>query len=220
MKLKIITTVGLTLLIALITGCSGASVMDTKVSSKQARIIFDVPKTVDTETLTKALYDSVSIRVSDLTESEGLMPEVLPDTPAGPTQNQGAMRLMAMTGGGNASMSMMALDTSNSYYWVMGKGKSESEYMSRSESYKAAIYPYKDGYKIYMYLFYTEGTDGILGNLTSAAVNSIVGQDGAILFIAQARDQFMKEVPSAKVLSQSPQKLNNVNLNAIGWSAN
>ena len=210
----IITT--LTVIIGL-SGCAGASIMDTKVSSKKARIIFEVPNTVPIEKVTKGLYDAVSYRVSDLQENENLLPEELPAKAESPKQSQ-MFRGMASMAGGNPKFQMMQLDTSNAYFTVSGAGTMASGFNAKAEYYKAAVYPYKNGYKVYIYLFYQEGTDGIMGALTKMAVDSIVGQEGALLFVAQVRDKFMKEVPEAVIKNQSPRKLEKIVLNAVGWA--
>jgi len=202
-----------------LSGCAGASLMDTKVSSKKARIIFEVPSTEDIDKVTKALYDAVSYRVSDLKENENLLPETLPSKAGFPQQSQ-MMRRLASMAGGNPQFQMMQLDTSNAYYTVSGAGAMASGFNAKAEYYKAAIYPYKNGYKVYLYLFYQEGTDGIMGSLTKMAVDSIVGKEGALLFVAQVRDKFMKLLPSAVIKNQSPRKLNQVVLNGIGWAKN
>jgi len=198
-----------------LSGCAGASITDTRVSSKQARIIFEVPKDVDIDKITKSLYEAISYRVSDLSENEGLLPEKLPEKPGYP-QNTSLGNLAVMAGN-NITLKMMQLDMSNSYYYVSGQGSMSTAFNDQLEYYKAAVYPYKDGYKIYIYLFYQEGVDGILGSLTDMAVKSIVGQDGALLYMAQIRDKFKNLVPEAKITSQSPRKLEKIVLNDIGW---
>ncbi|MBL1244680.1 MAG: hypothetical protein COA39_009890 [Sulfurimonas sp.] len=215
-NLLLITTV--TVLINL-SGCAGASIMDTKVSTKKARVIFEVSKDAEIDKVTKALYEAVSYRVSDLNENEGLLPEELPLKAKAPKQSQAFGRLAALAGN-SPSFQMMQLDTSNAYYTVSGKGSMASEFSTKAEYYKAAIYPYKDGYKIYMYLFYQEGTDGIMGALTDMAVKSIVGKEGALLYAAQVRDKFKELLPEATIKSQSPRKLEKVVLNGIGWAKN
>jgi hypothetical protein len=47
--------------------------------------------------------------------------------------------------------------------------------------------------------------------------DSIVGGDGALVFIAQIRDKFLKEIPDAKVTNQSPSKLEKIVLNNVGF---
>ncbi len=201
-------------------GCAQVS-MDKKVKNKEARVIFFIDKSADEEELKKSLYDAISYRVSNLTENEGLLPEELPKKPGHPKINEQFKKLMAFTGGNGASAGMRyrSLDVSNAFYSVSGEGKMTSDFNNKAEYYKAAIYPYIDGYKVYIYLFYTEGTDGLIGSLTNAAVKSIVGNESALLFMAQVRDKFLEKEKNAKVLSQSPRKLEKIKLNAIGWDS-
>ncbi len=199
-------------------GCS-TSMLDTQVRNKQARIIIEVPSNVDEETLKHALKEAIALRVSSLKENENLFPEELPQKPPKPEINKQFKKLAAVMGRGmNAAMQYRSRDLSNAWYSIGGSGGMTSEYLNRAEYYKAGIYPYKDGYKIYIYQFYTEGTDGILGNLTSAAVDAIVGSDGALLYMAQVRDAFINDIP-IKTINQSPKKLEKINLNAIGWNS-
>ena len=219
MKYRIIFFLSLIVMIIGLGGCAGSSMMDTKVTTKKARIIFYVPKTVELDNLTKALYEAVSYRVSDLKENENLLPEELPSKPGSPKKTQMFGGLAAMAGG-NPQFEMMQLDTSNAYYTVSGAASMATDFNSKAEYYKAAIYPYKDGYKVYLYLFYQEGTDSIFGAITKAAVDSITGKEGSLLFMAQVRDKFLKLVPQAVIKSQSPRKLEKVVLNGVGWAKN
>ena len=57
-----------------------------------------------------------------------------------------------------------------------------------------------------------------MGSLTNMAVKSIIGQEGVLLYMAQIRDKFKKEIPEAVIKNQSPRKLEKVVLNAVGWA--
>jgi len=204
-------------LVALISlsACAGLSSMDERVSSKEARIIFFVPKTVPEEQLKKALYDAISYRVGHIQENEGLFPEELPTKPGSPKQSK-MFRGLASVANGNPKFKMMQLDTSNAYYTVSGEGGYATQFNAQLEYYKAAIYPYSDGYKVYIYLFYQEGSDGIMGELTNKSVEAIIGERGALLYAAQIRDKFKELVPEAVIKSQRPRKLEKIILNDIG----
>ena len=209
--------IGVVILIILsITGCGSTSIGDNRKSIKKARAIFYVPKSISAEKVAKGLYNAVSLRVNDLRDNENLLPEILPDKPQSPTNNRMFKGIIGMSGG-NASLEMMQLDMSNAYYTVMGNGAMKTQFNSKEELYKAGIYPYKDGYKVYIYLFYEEGTEGLTGALTKFMTDSIVGGDGALVFIAQIRDKFLKEIPDAKVTNQSPSKLEKIVLNNVGF---
>jgi len=219
MTKKLFLTISIILVLVGLSGCAGASMMDTRISSKKARIIFDVPKTVPEDKLSTDLYEAISYRVSDLKENKNLFPEELPIKAGSPKQSQIFSRLSSMAGG-NPKFEMMQLDTSNAYYTVSGEGGMSSGFNAQEEYYKAAIYPYVNGYKVYIYLFYQEGSDGIMGSLTNKAVGAIIGERGALLYAAQIRDKFKKLVPEAVIKSQSPRKLEKITLNSIGLSKN
>ncbi len=219
---KLIATVTMIAVMVSFVGCAGASLTKNTVKNKQARVIYFVDKSVSEDKIKEKLRDAVSLRVDDITENEGLMPEELPDTPQKPKINEQYKKLMAFTGqnGMNAAMQYTSLDVSNAWYSVSGEGGMTSEFNNRAEYYKAAVYPYKEGYKVYIYEFYSEGTDGIMGNITNAAVEAVVGNEGALLYMAQVRDKFLEALPEAKIIKQSPSKLAKINLNAIGWDTN
>ena len=221
MKIKSILAIGIlsAILSIVFTGCATTSMMDKKVSSKKARIIFNVSSEIDIEKVKTGLYDAVSLRVSDLNENENLLPEELPQKPLSPKQSKMFSQLAAM-GAGNPSFEMMQLDMSNAYYSVSGQASMASGFNTKAEYYKAAVYPYQDGYKVYLYLFYQEGTDGIMGALTKKIADSIVGKEGSLLYMAQVRDEFIKSLPKATIMSQSPRKLEKVVLNDIGLAKN
>ena len=80
----------------------------------------------------------------------------------------------------------------------------------KSVVYKAAIYPYKEGYKVYIYEFFQEGADGIMGHLIKASVDKIVGSESPLLFMAQVMDKFEREVPNAKLINVTPTKIKEV----------
>ena len=200
------------------TGCAFTSFGDKRVSSKKARIIFEIDSSVELDKVTKGLYDAVSYRVSNLKENENLLPENLPAKPASPNHSQMFGRGMVSMFNGNPQIEMMQLDTSNAYYTVSGAGGMTSGFNAKAEYYKGAVYPYKGGYKVYLYLFYQEGTDGIIGTLIDATVKAIVGKDGVLLYMAQVRDKFKELVPELVIKSQNPSKLNKIELNSIGWA--
>ncbi len=206
-------------LIVFFSGCSGLSITTPQVKNKESRIIFFVDKSVSEEKLKESLKDAIAYRVDSVVENEGLMPEELPSKPSKPTINEQFKRLMAFAGsnGMSAAMRYKSLDTSNAWYSVGGKGGMTSEYTNKAEYYKAAVYPYKDGYKVYIYQFYTEGSSGIMGNLTNAAVKAIVGNDSALIYMAQVRDKFLKNLPNTKILQQDPSKLRQIKLDGLGW---
>ena len=206
-------------LIIFFSGCSELNITTSQVKNKESRIIFFVNKSVSKEKLKKSLKDAIAYRVDNVIENEGLIPEKLPSKPSKPKINEQFKRLMAFTGsnGMNAAMMYRSLDTSNAWYSVGGKGGMTSEYTNQAEYYKAAIYPYKDGYKVYIYQFYTGGSSGIIGNLTHAAVKAIVGTDNALLYMAQVRNKFLENLPNAKILQQEPSKLKQIKLDALGW---
>jgi len=195
LKLSLVLAIGL-----FFVGCAVTS-LDRKVSTKKARIIFFVPKTVSPETVQKKLYEAISFRVSNIKENENFFPEQLPDKPNHPKELQMFSKLSALSYG-NPNIEMMKTDTSNAFYTVQGEGSTGSPFYKNLEFYKGAIYPYKDGYKVYLYMFYKEGTDGLMGAITKKVSDTILGRDDMrLLYVAQIRDEFLENLPEAKIES-------------------
>jgi len=210
---------GYIITIGMILGFSGcaSSMMTNQESSKQARIIFEVPKNIKPEQVVSALRGSFNHRCTDIKEQENLMPEELSDKPEHPTKGKalfGGGMMGALTSG-NPSFAMMRINTSNAYYSITGKSESDSLINSIESYFKGAIYPYKNGYKVYIYQFYKEGTKGLIGHLSKAMTEKMVGQDTQLIYIAQVRDKFLEILPQAKIKNQSPSKLKKVILKGL-----
>ena len=193
----------------MITGCA---VTDNQVSTKKARVIYFVPKTVDSEKVKQALYDAISLRAKDMKEVENFMPETLPQTPFRPVRKNifGALNTIAA---GNPKLEATQLDTTNAWYSVEGGEEMGTPFNRQYVVYKGAIYPYKDGYKVYIYEFYQEGVDGIMGHITKAVAESISGEAAPLLFIAQISNRFKEKIPEAKLENVSPMSLKKIKLN-------
>jgi hypothetical protein len=197
-------------------GCA-SSMLTNQETSKQARIIFNVPKNLEPEKVVQALRGAFNHRCSDIKEYENLMPEELPEKPEHPTRNQSLFKggLINSLTAGNPSFEMMKVNTSNAYYTITGKSQTKDIANSIESHFKGAIYPYTNGYKVYIYQFYKEGAKGLLGHISKAMAEKMVGQDTQLLYIAQVRDKFLELLPQAKILNQSPNKLKKVVLKEL-----
>lgn len=192
-----------------VTGCVGNSMLDNRKSSKKARVIFEVPKSVELKSVTNALYESISVRVNNIEEEEGLEPEDLPLQPEKPKKSNATegMRFLLQ---GSPSYEVMKLDTSNAYYTVSGRHTTLMQSNSVEEYYKGAIYPYQKGYKVYIYLFYKEGSKGLSGAIAGAVSKAIIGKDTILFTMSKVRNKFKELIPQAKIKSQSPRTLKNI----------
>jgi len=192
-------------------GCAG-SALDTKSSTSKARIIYEVPSSAGAENVKTALYDALSLRLSNIQESENFMPEQLPDNPDSP-MNSNAFGGLASLAAGSPQFEIMRLDTSNAYYSVQGVYQGVSGPFNDSAlALKGAVYPYSKGYKVYLYGFYQEKTDGLAGMIGKGMVEGITGEKSNLLLVAQVRDKFKELVPSATITSQQPSALQQVEL--------
>ena len=202
---------------AMILGLSGcaSTMLSNQESSKQARIIFEVTKSIDIEEVKNALQGAIAHRVTDIKEQENLPPEELPQKAGHPIQGKSFGGMMGALTAGNPSFAMMKINTSNAYYTITGKSESGTLVTSVVSYFKGAIYPYKNGYKIYVYQFYKEGSKGLLGHLSKAMAEKMVGQDTQLIYIAQVRDKLLELLPQAEIKSQSPSKLKKVVLKGL-----
>jgi len=192
--------------VLLITGCAFTS---NEVKSQKARAIYYVPKDVNPEKVKEALKDAISGRVSNIKEVCNIMPEELPEKPQMPKTSNlfGGMAAMAA---GSPQFEAMRLDLSNAFCAFEGSESYGTMFNKNTVFYKAAIYPYKDGYKVYIYEFFQEGADGIMGHLVKATVEKITGSESPYLFMAQVMEKFERELPNAKLISVYPSKIKEV----------
>lgn len=204
-----------TVIILTFTGCA-SSMLDQRVSTKKARVIFLVPKKYTPQQVQKALYEAISFRADDIQEQENFFPETLPEKPDSPKQGSIFGGRFAALAQGDPNFEAMNLNTSNAFYTVTGKAKAASPVFANYAVFKGAIYPFKDGYKVYIYLFYKEGSDGIMGGLVQGIASSIVGQkDTRLLYIAQVRDEFLQHIKDAKIISEYPFTLSKIKTKSI-----
>jgi len=209
--------IGYVLAFAITLGLSGcaSSALTNQESSKQARIIFEVPNSVDLEDVKKALQAAIVHRTTDIKEQENLPPEELPEKPGHPTQGKGFGGMMGALTAGNPSFAVLRLNTSSAYYTITGKTEYKQMFNSVISYFKGAIYPYKGGAKVYIYQFYKEGEKGLTGHLAKAAAEKMTGGETQLVYIAQVRDKFLELLPQAKIKSQSPSKLKKVVLKGL-----
>jgi hypothetical protein len=208
---KIVNIVTFFVITILLSGCVS---LNNQVSMKKARVIYDVPKTVDSEKVKESLLSAISSRTEDIKDIENLMPEELPEKPEHPIVNKNNIFAgLAPIANGNPEFEAMQLDTHNAWFSVQGKEEFKSIFNSNYVVYKGAIYPYKDGYKVYIYEFYREGTNGIVGHLAKKITKSVTKEETPLLLIAQISGKFKKKIPSAKLINAAPSKLKKIQLN-------
>jgi hypothetical protein len=189
--------------------------MKPQTSSKKARIIFEVPGNVELSTVNAALKNAIASRSSSMQDNENFIPEILPDTAGAPgSKDVIGGGLMALAGNNPMIMSMNT-DVSGSTYSIKGNKEVGTTFNKLQLAYIGAVYPSKNVTKVYLLVFYEEGSDGMLGALAKAAENAIVGADGALAFTIAIKENFMQSIPGAKISSITPQELNNYKLNAI-----
>ena len=198
------------LIVLIFTGCLAVT---NQVSTKKARVIYDVPNTVDADKVKEALKKAIGLRVEDIKDIENFFPEELPDKPAHPV-NKNVFGALSTIAAGNPQIEAMQLDTSNAWVTVQGTETMGTPFNRRFIVYKGAIYPYKKGYRVYIYEFYQEGTDGIMGHITKEMAQAMTGNiEASLLLISQISNRFKEEVPSAKLISVYPSELKKIKLN-------
>jgi hypothetical protein len=196
---------GLVILL-LISGCAFTS---NEVSTQEARAIYFVPKSVSPSEVKNALKAAISGRVNNIKVICKLMPETLPAKPGHPI-NKNIFGGLAVIGSGNPEMEAMQINTLNAYCTLQGSETYGSMFNKNEVVYKAAIYPYKDGYKVYIYEIFQEGSNGIMGHLIQMSVAKLMGSNSPFLFMAQVMDKFERELPQAKLINITPKKIEEI----------
>jgi len=191
---------------------SGCAFTNNQVSTRKARVVYYVPKTVDNEKVKDALLKAISLRTQNVKDLEEFMPERLPEKPGHPIGNNVLGNLDDIVLG-NPKIEAAKLDVSNAWYKVEGTEEIGTPLDQKYVIYKGAIYPYKKGYKVYIYEFYQEGTAGIVGHITKAIEHSIIKEKTPLFFMTQISKKFKEEVPEAKLESVSPISLKKTILN-------
>ncbi|MDD5053576.1 MAG: hypothetical protein PHO27_12645 [Sulfuricurvum sp.] len=201
--------------IFMMSGCATMNTMKPQSSSKKARIIFEVPANVELSSVNTALKNAIATRSSSLQDNENFIPDVLPDTAGAPASKEiigGGLMALA---GGNPMIASMNTDVSGATYTIKGNKEVGTPFNKLQMAYIGAVYPSKNVTKVYLLVFYEDGNDGMLGALSKATENAIVGGDGALAFTLAIKENFMNAIPSAKITSITPQELNMYKLNAI-----
>lgn len=199
----------------LFSGCVTMNTMKPQTSSKKARIIFEVPGNVELSTVNAALKNAIASRSSSMQDNENFIPEVLPDTAGAPGSKEVIGGGLMALAGNNPMIMSMNTDVSGATYSIKGNKEVGSPFNKLQLAYIGAVYPSKNVTKVYLLVFYQEGSDGMLGALAKATENAIVGADGALAFTIAIKENFMQSIPGAKISSITPQELNNYKLNAI-----
>ena len=203
----------------LLTGCSSTyNFTKPQQSSKKARVIIDVPASVSIDTVKAALRDAIAYRSESFKENEDFLPAKLPDEAGHPVKNNAFGSLAAM-GAGNPNMESMTYDTSKAYYFIKGKEDMSTPFHTKEMAYVGALYPAKTYSRIYLVIFYEEGSEGIGGAITKATNDILVGEEGAIPFIVQIKEKFLSLVPEAEIVSTSPSEIKKLKLDIFNTVA-
>jgi hypothetical protein len=199
-----------------VSGCVTGALNATKTqqSSEKAMVIIDIPSSTDLASVKKGLREAIAYRSKSFRENTNFLPSELPANPLEPNFNgktifSGGLMNMAA---GNPSIEMMKTDVTNSYYYLSGTEDLGNYFARKSMAYVGALYPAKDISRVYLVVYFQEGTSGIQGALTKAMADSIIGGKGAIPFMLQVKEKFLDNVPAGKVVKVQPIELNDVML--------
>lgn len=199
----------------LLSGCSSMyNVTKTQQSSKKARVIIDIPSDVDIAKVKIALREAIAYRSESFKENENFLPEVLPEKAGHPSKNNSFGSLAAF-GAGNPQMESMTYDTSSSYYYIKGEEDMSTPFNDKVIAYIGALYPAQTYNRVYLVIFYQEGSEGISGAITKATADMLTGSKGAIPFIVQVKEKFLSLVPEATVIQTSPAEIKALKLDML-----
>lgn len=201
-----------------LSGCGGITsalnATKNQQSSEKAMVVFDIPVETDLATVKKGLKEAIAYRSQSFQEKTNFLPASLPDVPLAPDFNGPTMfssGLMNMAAG-NPSMEMMKTNVTNSYYSLSGTEEFGSIYAKKTMAYVGALYPSKQITRVYLIVYYQEGTSGITGAIAKAMADGIVGQKGAIPFMLQVKEKFLEFVPGSFIIDVQPEELSQYGL--------
>ncbi len=166
------------------------------------RAIIDVPQHYKPEEVVDNIYDSIAWRSSDLQKFETFLPEELPDKPAKP------IIAYKEFGFGPYSFTFTTVKCGNKV-WVSMNGQ-ENELKSpygtkESGGYRVCIYPYKNGYKVYVFGLYTYSEQNPFGGLIAKGIEKVVNKslcnDDKTFncWFKQIVDKIKNKFPDAKI---------------------
>jgi len=220
--LKIIIT---TLLSFSLFGCGVATVLNatkTQQSSEKALVIIDVPATTSLSVVKNGLKEAIAYRSRSFQEKSNFLPSELPEKPGEPNFNGATIfskGLMSMAAG-NPHFEMMRTDVNNSYYNLSGQEELGTVFAKKMMAYMGALYPAKDINRVYLIVYFQEGSSGIQGAITKAVADGLIGAKGAIPFMLQVKEKFLEYVPEGKVVSVQPIELNDLMLSKFNTVTN
>lgn len=202
-------------ILLLLVNFAGCAASKPQTSAKKARVVIDVPAKFDVETVKNALREAVAYRSDGFQETEEFIPDILPNEPGAPQIKSVFGGGITALAGGNPQFEALSTNTSDAYYTIRGLEDFGTFYNRKQMAYIGALYLSKEVHRVYLYIYYQEGSSGIIGALTKAAADQIAGAKGAIPFILQVKEKFLALVPEAQVVSAIPNELKDLKLNSI-----
>lgn len=159
----------------LVTGCVSAK---PRMETYMGRAVFDANISMSPKEVVKNVYDSISLRSTQLTKTVAFMPAELPEQPGTPNIGIKSMGFGFVT-------IALPQTTCDGAYAVLGgfdKGISSSAYgTSDFASYTSCIYPYKDAYRIYLIGNFMSsssgGLQGIMADAIKKGVSDVANYD-------------------------------------------
>jgi len=179
-------------------------------------IVFDIPAKTSIEQIKMGLRESISFRAQGFQENENFLPNPLPENPEQPqfgSNQSGRMGMFANIASGNPQFEMLRTNINNAYYSLKGTEKFGSIIAKKELAYMGAFYPAKNINRVYLIVYYQEGSAGITGGLAHMMTNAIVGEKGAIPFMLQVKEKFISYVPNAVISNSQPADLADYKLN-------
>lgn len=217
----VIRMISVVVLMIALSGCGGVTsalnATKNQQSSEKAMVVFDIPVETDLAIVKKGLKEAIAYRSQSFQEKTNFLPAELPNVPLapdfnGPTMFSGGLMNMAA---GNPMIEMMKTNVTNSYYSLSGNEEFGSVYAKKTMAYVGALYPSKQITRVYLIVYFQEGTNGITGAIAKAMADGIVGQKGAIPFMLQVKEKFLEHVPGSFIIDVQPAELSQYGLTKI-----
>lgn len=163
---------GLALLSIALVGCASTA---RKQETSFGKEIIDVPKSYSLKEVVKKVEETIGARATNIQKFVGFMPEELPKKPSHPifaTKDIGI---------GIASMTFASISCGKDAVAIISgqePGLKNAYGTTELSGYKACIYPYQNGYRVYIIGTYikqdSSGIGGLLTHLVESGVNKAI----------------------------------------------
>ena len=163
-------TGAISLVVITLFGCASVA---TKQETYVAKEVIDVPSKYNLQQVVKKTEETIGVRATNIQKFVGFMPEDLPDKPAHPKFS------MKDIGFGLGSITFATISCGDKAVATISGQEPELKNpygTAEISGYKACIYPYKNGYRIYIFGTYIKQDSNGLGGFFTRIIETGVSK--------------------------------------------